>query len=117
MSDFWLGVIAVPAAAVAAAVIYGAVLLALHAYWHWSGEYWFRRRPLARRRSSEAARLAAGVFNARQVRPFRLAPGCLILVVRDYAFHSDGVGELFYKASNALNDVATDHEWEKANGE
>ena len=105
MTDFWRGVLAVPAAALAALVVIGSIMLLTHCYWHWSGEYWFRRKPIAERRTEHSARLAANVFNARQVRTFRLFPGCLVMVVRDYAYHSAGVGDRYFSASNALMDL------------
>ena len=107
MSDFWRGMLALPVAAVAVAVIAAAVFGLAHAYWNWSGEYWFRIKPAVVREPDITAHLASLVFISRRVRRIRLFPGCLILICRDYAYHSDGVDMHFFEAKQALLPIAT----------
>lgn len=83
-NTFWLGMLAVPLGALAAALVWAAILFAADAYGRWNGELWFHRSHHAQDELGRAS-LVAHLAHARRLYRIRLFPGWALVLSRyDY---------------------------------
>lgn len=89
MIDFWIGVLTVPAGALAAAIVWGAILFMFDAYGRWNGELWFRRTS-TRDDQLDWSHIAASMMHSKRLYRFRLIPGWAMVLQRyRYVDHLD----------------------------
>lgn len=80
MTDFWIGVLIIPIGALAAAIVFAALVLAAYAYWNWGADAW---RAWTARDARKRARIAAVVAASKVVRSVHLPGGFRLVYCRD----------------------------------